>query len=423
MIRFLLLAATAAETVIALRWLLTGVDQRRVRGFVRISWALLCALALALPVLEWSPRYYLLPAALPVIVIIGLRDLRVSGQAIGRWRIVPGAGAMVFLYAVAVLPALVFPEYRALTPMGTHAVASLTRTFTDHGRAESLGSAGGPRRVTVTFWHPEPAGGAAGSHPLLVFSHGGTGVHASNLTLYRELASHGYVIAAVDHPLHSLFSIDEHGRVTLIDAAYLRELLREDARADPAGSLELYRRWLDVRVADIAFVIDVVLAGGATGLDAAIFNLVDSARIALAGHSLGGAAALAVGREHPGIRAVIALEAPFLGDITGVDDAGFTWNEAPYPVPVLSIYSDSSWPHLHEWPQYAANQALLMAADPGSLSVHIAGVGHVGLTDLSLSSPVLTRGLDGMRPRVGAHEALGAINRISLAFLNEHLRD
>jgi len=33
-------------------------------------------------------------------------------------------------------------------------------------------------------------------------------------------------------------------------------------------------------------------------------------------------------------------------DIIGVEDGEFVWNEDTYPIPVLNIYSDSSWSHL-----------------------------------------------------------------------------
>ncbi len=42
------------------------------------------------------------------------------------------------------------------------------------------------------------------------------------------------------------------------------------------------------------------------------------ARIGVMGHSLGGSAALCIGRQRPDVQAVLALESPFMCDIEGV---------------------------------------------------------------------------------------------------------
>jgi hypothetical protein len=51
------------------------------------------------------------------------------------------------------------------------------------------------------------------------------------------------------------------------------------------------------------------------------------------GHSLGGSAVLGIGRQRADIHIVIALEAPFLYDIVGVDEGKF-------------IFIDQITPHL-----------------------------------------------------------------------------
>ena len=68
------------------------------------------------------------------------------------------------------------------------------------------------------------------------------------------------------------------------------------------------------------------------------------------GHSLGGSDALGIGRTRDDVGVVIALESPFLCGTVGVDSGEFVWNEETYPIPVLNIYSNSSWGHLDEWP-------------------------------------------------------------------------
>lgn len=52
----------------------------------------------------------------------------------------------------------------------------------------------------------------------------------------------------------------------------------------------------------------------------------------------------------------------------------------------------------------------------------IMGVGHLGLTDFSLTSPILTRLLDGKKPSTDYADSLKVINKISLNLFNSFLK-
>lgn len=197
--------------------------------------------------------------------------------------------------------------------------------------------------------------------------------------------------------------------------------MTEDADKDPAKSSRLYREWMKIRVGDLDAVIDFVLGRAGEGRPALPFRLIDARRIGAIGHSLGGAAAIELGRERDDVGAVIALEAPFMGDITGVADGEFVWDPAPYPRPLLNVYSDTAWGHLDEWPQYERNEELVEHPGPDVSNVHLDGVGHLGLTDLALASPLLTRILDGHPSSADARDALRELNLICRRFLDEHL--
>jgi len=117
----------------------------------------------------------------------------------------------------------------------------------------------------------------------------------------------------------------------------------------------------------------------------------------------------------------VALEAPMLGDLVGVLDGTFVLATEPYPVRVLNLYSDATWSRLDELPQYAGN-VLLLTAGPGmAVNHHVVGANHLSLTDLGLTSPLLTRWLGGRQTKPAA-EALEEAGRVTLAFLDETLR-
>ena len=326
----------------------------------------------------------------------------------------------LLLVFLVVTPRLLFPPYQPLDVTGPHAIATVRYTYTDEQRSEQYSSSGENRRVNVAFWYPENGGGDE-TYPLVVFSHGGLSTENSNESLYRELASHGYVVCSLGHPYHAFWTKDEDGRVTFVSREYFGEIQREDAKRDKEQSFRYYQKWMETRTADINFVIDTILAqavGGAGG----VYALVDGARIGVMGHSFGGAAALAIPRQRDDIAAVIALESPYLYDIVGVENDEFVWADPMYPVPVLNIYSDSSWEHLSQWAQYARNDEFIFKSPDTVSNLYLPGRGHFSMTDLALVSPLLVRLLEGGDPIQDSEEYLQAINKACLLFFDRYLK-
>ncbi len=276
----------------------------------------------------------------------------------------------------------------------------------------------------MTFWYPDtPEVSLSGaSCPLIVFSHGSLGIKSSNESLYNELASHGYVVCSIDHTYQCLYTIDENRQITLIDRGYVRELQAEDAKANKQQSFECYKKWMEVRTGDIDFVIDRILYETKINESEDVYRLIDGGKIGVIGHSLGGSAALGIGRIRKDVGAAIALEAPFMYDITGVEDDAFLWNDDVYPVPVLNIYSDAAWSHLGAWPQYSQNYALLSDTKAPAFKVHIQGAEHLDLTDLALTSPFLTKVLNGGKSADDSRHCLNTINRFCLEFFDCFLK-
>lgn len=409
-----LVAALVAGEAFLLGAGITGRSDRvRLAPLVRGGALLSIGTLLLTGAIEWSPRYYAVIVWLVATTLLGLRRWSRRGQPVAGGRaIVVGLSTLLVTF-LAASPILVFPEFSPILPTGELPVASSVRTIVDTSRVDPFSKHGRDRLLTIGIWYPVDSGA---TYPLVVFSHGAFGIRDSNVSLFTDLASHGYVVASVDHTWHSLFSTDESGHTVLIAGAYMRDVRAEDAGRDPERSFRLYQEWMGLRMADLDFVIDYILDHRGDP----VFGLVDRSRIGLAGHSLGGAAALGLGRSRTDVDAVVALEAPFLADIRGVEDGHFIWDPDPYPTPVLCVYSDSAWGHLDEWPQYRGN--LEVAREPISDTVHLEGVGHLHLTDLGLTSPFLTRVLNGHPSTGDAREALEVLNRHTVAFFDLHLK-
>lgn len=135
------------------------------------------------------------------------------------------------------------------------------------------------------------------------------------------------------------------------------------------------------------------------------------------GHSLGGSAAYAMARVRDDVTGCIALESPCMYAIKGVKDGEFVFDDSDYGIPLLNIYSDSSYPHLHEWSQYKNNAMFLDENNPDYTNVYYEGVGHMGLCDLSIASPLLSAILSGGFQKVDAYVQLERLNADCIEWL------
>lgn len=232
------------------------------------------------------------------------------------------------------------------------------------------------------------------------------------------------VMCSIDHTYQSFYTTDDSGVTTLIDFSYMQELSAEDSQSDIQQSFKLYQEWMKLRTDDINFVINNIILQAENDNSNLVYKHVDITKIGVMGHSLGGSTALGIGRIRDDVNAIIALESPFMYDIEGIEDGQFVFTDEIYPVPVLNVYSDSSWNILAKRPQYAANFNMLSDSNPSTFNVYISGVGHLALTDFSLTSPLLTRFLDGNKITTEkALYCLNTINKVSLEFFNSYLKE
>lgn len=332
--------------------------------------------------------------------------------------------ALSFLLLIVTGWLLLFPKVTPVETTGMYQVSREDCFYTDTSRIESFAEDGSYRELSVSFWYPENYSSDKDC-PLVLFSHGSFGVKESNETLYRELASHGYVVCAVDHTYHAFSTKSSNGKTIRVSGAFLKEVVTDNPDKSPEQSVAHFAKWMDLRTDDLNFVLDTILIKN-YGMDSelTVYSLIDKDRICVIGHSLGGSAALGIGRQRNDITAVISLEAPFLCDIEGVDSNGdFIFDESEYPVPVLNVYSDSSFEHLSEWKQYGVNARLLNTESDDVKNVHLSGIGHFSLTDLSLTSPFLTMLFDGRCTKETPQETLKKLNEICLDFLEEKVRN
>ena len=316
---------------------------------------------------------------------------------------------------IMVLTVVLFPNFSSVKTTGEYAYTSHRVEF-DTNRVETFATDGSTRKLSVLVYYPNPGEAEAGKCPLVVFSHGGISFDTGNLSLYKELASHGYIVAGISHTYHAI-NTRIGGKSVFIDSNYMRRLSTENSHTDIQNSYALFQELMNIRTSDINDVIDLMIEKSAAETDL-FYPLIDTENIGVAGHSLGGSAAIGAARQRDDIKAVIVLEAPYMLDIIGINGNEFVWNTEPYSCAIMNIYSDSGYPLVESDNKYTQNRNYLYNNERVEY-YYIEGSNHYSLTDLVRTSPILCALLGGGYKN--GYGTLAFINEKSAAFFDKHL--
>jgi dienelactone hydrolase len=422
----ILIIAVVCEVAFAVFRICTKSYQKKIKAIIRIgAFAAFLIFTLA-SVIEWSFRWMGLGLLLFVWALLGVWTLIRSKEEHKEYkssRIIRNAIAMLMLVVIAIIPALVFPQYHLLPVTGKYQVATATYTYVDKNRIEQFTDTGENRHVNVEFWYPEQADG---TYPLLVFSPGAFGSKESNYSAYMELASHGYVVCSIDHPYHSFYTESEDGNRAFIDQGYMQEVFGANKGTYTVEqTYGLNQKWMKLRTDDMNFVIDTILGKTKTSSDKA-YQLVNTHKIGLFGHSMGGAASTMLGRERDDVGAVVNIDAPMIGELVyNKETDDFAASNQTYTTPLLNIYSDAVWVQLlqrNSKSPYAANKVI---DKKGKVvhTVHFQGAEHLSLTDLPLISPLISNMLQGGRvAEIDPYYCLETMNHILVQFFDSYLK-
>ena len=137
------------------------------------------------------------------------------------------------------------------------------------------------------------------SPPLILFSHGLGGMKNQNSIQAEELASHGYMVVAVDHAYDAYMTIFSDGTVADYRSAAQGELTPAEFRAFRTPQLA-------TRTADLSFVLNEITRRA--GRDEPLWVNVDTQRTGVFGHSYGGASSFLLAATDPRVVASVALD-------------------------------------------------------------------------------------------------------------------
>ncbi|MGJ5898513.1 alpha/beta hydrolase [Streptomyces sp. V2] len=254
---------------------------------------------------------------------------------------------------------------------------------------------------TNTTEHARPT---PGRFPLVLLSPGFTLPRTTLTLLSEELASQGYVVAAVDHAYESVATTFPGGRLLPCVAC---EKSKETGMAAVAEG----------RARDLSFVTDELTAtrrhhattnaAPRSTPDAARYaRMIDPHRIGIAGHSIGGATAVPAMAADPRFRAGANLDGGFFSPVppSGLGARPFLMLGAESPHVPGNATWDLTWQRLDGWKRWLT----------------VKDAGHFTFTDL----PVLAAQLGITDPKFPLPgDRSGDITRTYLtAFFNLHLR-
>jgi predicted dienelactone hydrolase len=243
---------------------------------------------------------------------------------------------------------------------------------------------------TNAFSDTRPAG-REHSLPLVVLSPGFTEPRASLTALAEELASRGYVVAGIDHTYESLATTFPDGRVTTCVAC--------EARKDQT----FWNKVGQSRAADVTFVLDELTGAHPVWKGA---SLIAPSRIAMAGHSAGGASTIAAMLNDTRVRAGLNMDGTTFSPIP---DSGlsrpflFLGTQAMHSPAGKDTTWDRDWARLTGWKRWLV----------------VTGAEHASFTDTALLVEQL--GIH-RNPGLSAERAVEITRSTVRAFLDLHLR-
>ena len=126
------------------------------------------------------------------------------------------------------------------------------------------------------------------SFPLIIFSHGLGGNRTQNTIMVEELASHGYVVIAIEHPYDANVSIFNSGEIADYRSG-INYQNRKSQKLTPEEFWAIRLPQLKTRAGDVNFVLNQIELGNFPNQLMKIINLDN---IGIFGHSFGGATSI-----------------------------------------------------------------------------------------------------------------------------------
>ncbi len=432
-----------------LLWPLTGRSRPR-------AVAVLPAFGLVILVTHWrveGSRWQMIPfyALTPLLFLISLSTFLKAGKGTAArprgWSL---AGLILSLLLLAVSTALpaVLPVPRPPAPTGPYTVGATTFVLTDENRQEIYSGQDEPRKFMLEIWYPAvppgpdiqpapwmpdaalvapsiadyiglphffldhlalakssayediPSHHNDGPYPVLIFSHGWHGFRQQSTFLMQELASHGYIVAALEHPYGAELTVFPDGTLAPNNPAALPKG-KPDAEYELAAQ-KLVNQW----AGDIGYALDFLAKLNENDPDGRFTGLLALDQTGVFGHSTGGGATIQFCSTDARCKAGLTLDAFMRPVSPAVLDNGVTQ-------PFFFLFSEL-WPFEHTTELF--NRFYSHVASTNRVAA-ILGADHYDFTDLPALSPLAPQ--LGLKGPINGARVQEIIKAYTLAFFNK----
>ena len=411
----------------------------------------LLAVLLAIHLMWEGAHWQMYPTYLAIAVVLFM--IRWNGE---RWLRIAGSVVIFVLCGASCVVAWALPMFVLPAPTGQFLIGTEIVPMIDHSRYEQDGAdRKAPREMVVQLWYPAansangfvkprapyrrrsetsftssyqsvdwthahydvPVATAGGPFPLVLYNPGWNGRRTQDSFLMEELASHGYVVAAIDHP-------DNSGPVDLGGGRVIRAKSTPEFSDDFSSKEVIYAlidREVEKDTADTLFALSQLkLMNSQRG--GRFSGAIDLGKIGALGYSLGGAVAAEAAFQDQDIQAVIDLDTPLYGEAGryGITQRFLFLGEelSHSTVEERSRMSFGQRRNLEMDEDDYARQ-LPMLSRSGDYQVVIHGTLHTSFQDGILTSPL--RSISGVGS-IDADRMVLILRAYTLAFFEQTLR-
>ena len=395
---------------------------------------------------------YVLTLILAIISLIALQqswDIKAAASIL-TLRLAQ-VGAVILLAVSTALPILL-PVPSIRISGGPYQVGTTTFELTDVSRKELYSGKDEPRRFQIQVWYPSdprptdqaapwmdhadifgqaisdflrlptffldhltlvktpayldsPVAKSNGVYPVIIFSHGWKGFAAQNTGQALELASHGYVVVAVQHTYGAIVTVFNDGTITPNNPNALPSGVPDDEY--DAAARKLADQW----AGDISFALSFMIRQN-NDSTSPFHSALDTARVGVYGHSTGGGAAIQFCGIDPRCKALLGMD-PFMTPVSpGVLENGLTQ-------PAFFMFSQA-WADDTD----SKNNRLFngfLTHIPGNRGViSIEGTRHYDFSDLPMLSPISPQ--LGLKGSINGKKMVEIANTYLLEFFDMTLR-
>lgn len=407
---------------------------------LRLSLSLLSLTALLIHAFWEGPHWQMGPAYLAVLLLFGSVSINRNWM---RWTV--GCLTILLVGASCVASALL-PMFHLPAPSGPYAIGTQMLYLVDeHPLDPASATSGGKRELMVQVWYPAALShnrrapyrilpettlkssfqavlwthsrwnapiASGGPFPVLLLNPAWSGRRTYYLYLVEELASHGYVVAGIDHTGNSGPTAFPDGHVT-------------QPTYDPGMDFDTHTfeqlnafaaRELAVEVDDNRFVLDQLQRMNADPGNI-FFDRLDLNRVGALGHSFGGAVAAQLCLNDPRVKSALDMDGSYWGPVQKVG----------LSKPIMMIEEDQGrfTPEQLAHDRVALNDHLLDLGDMEMMHksngylITLHGSTHSSFSDRSLYSPRKSWSGEGAIP---ADREYAILRRYTLAFFDKTLR-